>query len=168
MDGSIKVVPPPYKLLNMTEDHKKKISDSHKAKGLLHWTKRPEVKLKMRLAKLGRKRKPFSERTLKKMSESRLGKWREHESWNWKGNTIKYGTLHKWKKKHSGNPSECESCGLKGCYIKNKDGKKWWTIEWSNKSETYKRDLEDWEGLCVPCHRKKDAIRRKLKGNVTQ
>ncbi len=38
----------------LSEDHKRHISEAHKAKGELHWCKRPEVREKMRLAKLGK------------------------------------------------------------------------------------------------------------------
>jgi hypothetical protein len=41
----------------MTEEHKRKISESHKARGILHWTKRPEVRKKMSEI---RKKKPIN------------------------------------------------------------------------------------------------------------
>ena len=67
-------------------------------------------------------------------------------TWNWKGDSAKYGTLHDWVYYHRGSPRYCEHCGTtkKRMY------------HWANKSGEYKRDLDDWIRLCVPCHRKYD------------
>ena len=64
------------------------------------------------------------------------------ESPNWKGNNVGKNGLHDWVKKHLGKPQKCEHCG-------KTDKKKY---EWANKSQEYKRDLNDWIRLCTKCH----------------
>lgn len=59
-----------------------------------------------------------------------------------------YWSLHKWVAYRKGKASSCENCGLNE--IKRR-------YEWSNISGEYKRDLNDYESLCVPCHREKDG-----------
>src|SRR3990167_10787047 len=59
-----------------TEEHKKRISEAHKAKGELHWSHRPEVKVKLIKTLrsdnwLGKKR---SSEDRKKFSDSHIGK----------------------------------------------------------------------------------------------
>lgn len=107
-----------------------------------HWIGRKhtdESKLKMRLARLGKK-----------------GPWAGKErpkaelSCNWKGDKVGYGALHDWVRSRLGRPDTCEECGeigLKGSQI-----------HWANISGKYKRDLTDWQRLCVSCHFKKDQI----------
>ncbi|MEK6880161.1 MAG: DUF2256 domain-containing protein [Nanoarchaeota archaeon] len=68
--------------------------------------------------------------------------------WNWKGDDVKYGTLHDWVYRHLGKPTKCEFCGKKG--LKSRQ------IHWANKSHEYKRELSDWLQLCVKCHSKYD------------
>lgn len=67
----------------------------------------------------------------------------------WTGENGKYNTKHNWIRKKYGKPQKCEHCG---------------TIEvrmyhWANISGRYKRDIEDWIRLCVPCHSKFDRFR---------
>jgi hypothetical protein len=64
--------------------------------------------------------------------------------WLWKGDKVGYLALHAWVARHLGTPSKCERCGT----TKKR------RYEWANKSRKYKRDISDWERLCVPCHRK--------------
>lgn len=67
--------------------------------------------------------------------------------YGWKGNKIQYGSLHDWVAAKLGRPKKCVCCGRS-----SED-----TIyQWSNISGEYKRDLSDWERLCVKCHRLKD------------
>lgn len=97
--------------------------------------------------------------------ELHKAKIRGHKN-NWKGDRVGYHGLHYWKKKISGNPLSCENCKIDGYYIEysRKNGQviKRWSIEWANKSREYKRDLDDWLGLCHPCHSKYDQTGRKL------
>jgi hypothetical protein len=99
---------------------------------------------------LGKKR---DEATIKKMSDSRKGKYSGSESPSWKGDDVGYFGLHQWIAKEYGSPSECEGCGSteKPRY------------EWANVTGQYKRERSDWQRLCVSCHRKKDHLSSKRK-----
>lgn len=84
----------------MNEEHKKKISESHKSRGSSHWAKKPEVRKKMSESiqlfyrnggihsGLGKHR---SEETKKKLSEATKKQWangqfgRGEKSHSWKG-----------------------------------------------------------------------------------
>lgn len=79
----------------------------------------------------------------------------EENHYKWKGNDVGYGGLHRWVKKWLGKPCTCEFCG--------KTGLKGRQIHWANKSQEYKRDLNDWLRLCVSCHKSYDS--RKLLTN---
>jgi hypothetical protein len=63
----------------------------------------------------------------------------------YKGEQAGYVSLHNWVKRHKVDPKKCEHCGA----IEIK-------LQWSNKSHLYKRDLDDWIRLCIPCHKKHD------------
>lgn len=64
----------------------------------------------------------------------------------WKGDAVGYDALHDWVRRQLGNPQKCEHCGT--CKKK--------MYHWANKSGDYKRELDDWIRLCVPCHSKYD------------
>ena len=66
---------------------------------------------------------------------------------NWKGEKIKYGSLHDWVASKLGKPKKCSKCGFDHPNAR---------YQWSNISGKYKRELNDWERLCVGCHREKD------------
>jgi len=68
-----------------------------------------------------------------------------------KGDKVGYVSLHGWVRRHKVDPKYCEHC-------KAEDKK----LQWANKSHEYKRELDDWLRLCIPCHRKHD---RDDKGN---
>lgn len=60
----------------MTEEHKRKISEAHKAWGDKHWSKRPEFRLKMSLRmkdKTYRKGKKLTDEQKKTLSEAHMG-----------------------------------------------------------------------------------------------
>ena len=61
--------------------------------------------------------------------------------------SLNYAAIHKWIGRRLGKASKCEHCGI--------EGKK--KYEWSNKSGNYTADLNDWQQLCVSCHRKYDG-----------
>lgn len=66
----------------------------------------------------------------------------EHLQNTWKGDDVGYDGLHDWVEKHLGKPKKCEFCGTTESRI----------FQWSNKSGKYKRELSDWQRLCVKCH----------------
>jgi hypothetical protein len=67
---------------------------------------------------------------------------KDKDSPNWKGNKVGNHGLHDWVKRKLGKPSKCEHC-------KSEVAKKY---EWANKSQKYKRDINDWLRLCTKCH----------------
>ena len=99
----------------------------------------PEAIEKMRLIKLGKK---HTEEWKKQNGLRNTGK----KSPVWKGESVHYTSLHKWVSRWKGSPTKCEIC---------KTDKKI-KYHWANKDHKYKRDLNDYESLCVKCHRLKD------------
>lgn len=83
---------------------------------------------------------------------------RGKDSPNWKADSVGYGGLHSWVKKHLGKPNYCEFC-------KSTSAKKY---EWSNKSGEYKRLLSDWQRLCTKCHNAYDEMPRKRKETIVK
>lgn len=67
----------------------------------------------------------------------------------WKGIQVGYYPLHAWVYKHLGHKQECDFCGTNAKRM----------YHWANKSGEYKRILEDWIRLCVPCHKRYDLSR---------
>jgi hypothetical protein len=65
----------------------------------------------------------------------------------WKGDAITYGGLHDWIRLRKGLAKVCEVCGKVGFKSKGH-----WNVHWANISGLYKRDLDDWAGLCRSCH----------------
>lgn len=98
----------------------------------------------------------------KKISEGKTGKkvpsLQGVKSSHWKGDRVTYSGLHHWVKKEMGSPSYCEHCGANNLKPRQ--------YHWANKSQQYKRELEDWLRLCVKCHRKYDKDRIKNKPSV--
>ena len=70
---------------------------------------------------------------------------RGENAYQWKGDKVGYAALHDWVYKVKGRPIKCEHCG--------KTKKRFY---WANKSQKYKRDIDDWLSLCASCHRKYD------------
>lgn len=61
---------------------------------------------------------------------------------SWKGDDVGYEALHEWVEKQLGKERCCDFCGTT-------TAKKY---DWSNRSGMYRRDLSDWQRLCVKCH----------------
>uniref|UniRef100_A0A6M3L8H8 Uncharacterized protein n=1 Tax=viral metagenome TaxID=1070528 RepID=A0A6M3L8H8_9ZZZZ len=95
----------------------------------------------------------FSEETLQKIRDARARQTFPHgkDHWHWK-DVPAYSAVHKWLVKEYGNPQFCEFCGIEGEYKERKDGSKFWTIEWSNKTGQYIKDRKHYFGLCAKCH----------------
>jgi hypothetical protein len=76
---------------------------------------------------------------------------------HWKGDKAGVSAIHKWVYRKLGSPETCEHCG--------KTGLKGRKINWANTDHKYKRDLNYWIRLCVPCHRKYDIEKNQFVNN---
>ncbi len=65
----------------------------------------------------------------------------------WKGGQVGMTGLHNWVKRRLGRPEKCEHCGKPNI---KQNGQ--WILDWANKSREYKREIDDWIGLCSKCH----------------
>jgi len=72
---------------------------------------------------------------------------------SWKGDKVGYSALHSWVRRCKGKAKICEKCNKENGPAK--DGR-FKLVQWVNISREYKRDLEDFMALCVPCHKKYD------------
>lgn len=123
-------------------------------------------KHKISQALKGKKRLPFSKKWKKNLSlalkgkkrtektKEKLRKYQGSRRYNWKGEKVKYKTLHNWIRRHLGKANHCEDCGLD----KIPKGRKTY-FQWANISKKYKRDLKDFKQLCVKCHKIYDRKR---------
>lgn len=86
----------------------------------------------------------MTEEQRRKISKS-LKKYNQKNKvhYNWKGDNVGYGQLHKWVRANLGKPSLCENCLTTSAKI----------YDWANISGEYLRDLSDWARLCRPCHK---------------
>ena len=78
--------------------------------------------------------------------------WIGENSPTWKGDKVGYYGLHWWARKHIPKTKLCGHCKLKS------------PRHFANISGTYKRDLNDWIWLCVPCHSKHDGKTKPRRG----
>lgn len=75
----------------------------------------------------------------------------------WRGDAAGYKALHLRVAAERGKPQACGRCGHAG------EGRRY---EWANLTGSY-TDISDYERMCVPCHRKFDAARRRATGRPT-
>lgn len=110
----------------------------------LGYTHTEEAKEKIKEASVGRK---HTEKTKQRISRAHS----EELSYLWKGDKVGYWGVHRWVYKNKGKAVAClmndETCKGK--------------FEWSNVSQEYKRDLDDWQQLCRSHHRRYDLARQK-------
>lgn len=90
-----------------------------------------------------------------KRKEQQMPKGDKH--WNWNKNHS-YSAVHKWLVREYGNSPFCEFCLKKGKYRIQKNNMKVWIIDWANISGEYKREREDYRGLCRKCHIRFDNL----------
>lgn len=113
-----------------TEEHKRKIG------------------LANSVSLLGKKSTKSTKRTKRKLSIAKSGKKNPQfgkigdKSPNWVGDKISKDGVHDWVEKWKGKPKRCQACGT----TKAK------RYEWVNVDHSYKRVLEDFIRMCVPCH----------------
>jgi len=73
---------------------------------------------------------------------------------SWRGDDAGYAALHLRVETARGKPSLCTKCGRTGPDCR---------YEWANLTGRY-RDVNDYARMCVPCHRRFDASRRREGG----
>ena len=57
--------------------------------------------------------------------------------------------IHRWLKKHHGNPERCSGCNSKGFIEKGGS----WSIHWALKQgKEYAKNIDHFLGLCRKCH----------------
>ena len=135
-----------YKL---PEEWRKKISEGNKGKKLSAET-RAKISKANKGRKLSAEHKAELSKTHKRIgSGKRLNHKKGKESANWKGENADFPAIHNWIVKKLGRPKKCELCG-----IEENDR----VYHWSNKDHKYSRAVEDWQRVCVPCHRKYDIM----------
>src|SRR5215467_11145030 len=78
----------------------------------------------------------LTEEHKRKISDAQLNE-KNHA---WKADEVKYQALHQWIRKNKPQPEGCERCGVKR------------HLECANISGEYKRDVNDFIYVCVPCH----------------
>lgn len=74
----------------------------------------------------------------------------------WRGDAANYQALHLRVQAARGKPSRCSAC-------ETTEGK----FEWANLTGKY-ADVSDYIRLCIPCHRRFDADRRRKTGRTTR
>ena len=139
---------------------KKKLSESHKGK--IPWNKYLVSLYCNYCKKLFQPRVCIQKFCSKKCSDNakigittwskgKKAPWATGEkNFNWKGDDVGYSGLHYWVVSRLGKPTTCWHCGKSNLHGNS--------IQWANKSHTYKRDVNDWLRLCVKCHRKYDSL----------
>jgi NUMOD3 motif len=90
----------------------------------------------------------FSKEHRKKLSEARVGIYKDELHPGWKGDRVGYRGVHKWIERKLGKPPRCSNCGKSAL-----DGHK---IHWANINRKYRRVLADWKRLCALCHKRHD------------
>lgn len=106
----------------------------------------PGVKVQLVLQRFGAEMRPAIARSPK----------RGPDNPSWKGENASYTAFHLRVEKARGKPSKCEHCGTE------KAGR----YEWANLTGNY-HDINDYVRMCVACHRRYDAVRRKITGRRT-
>ena len=138
-------------MIKMTEETKRKISESHKGKpsGMLgkHQSKEARSKIsKFAKSRIGKLSGVYGKHW--KVSEESILKRSGEKHFRWKGDNVGYRCLHSWIQRRLGKPMKCEYCSKKRTTQKS--------IDWANKDHSYKRNLIDWISLCRSCHKRYD------------
>jgi hypothetical protein len=121
-----------------SEETKKKMSESNKGKIISMKTRLEKSKLLKEAYASGKLIPPMKG---KHHTEETKRKIRNENSHNWKGDKVGYDALHKWVRKNKPKSNICEMCN-------NFEPK-----HLSNVTGEYKRDIDDYQWLCISCHR---------------
>ena len=73
---------------------------------------------------------------------------------NWKGPAAGISGIHKWVRSRKVKPEKCELC--------NKKRK----LQLSSKNHAYTRDINEYQYLCISCHRKWDIEHNKYSNHL--
>lgn len=66
----------------------------------------------------------------------------------WKGDDVTYRVIHRWINRVATKTGTCSRCGEERL------------TQWANLSGNYRRDVNDFAEMCVPCHSRYDRLRR--------
>jgi len=64
----------------------------------------------------------------------------------WKGNKVKYSSLHTWLRSHHKKSGVCHFCGRTDAKV----------YDWANVTGIYDRNIENYRETCRGCHIKLD------------
>lgn len=101
----------------------------------------------------GRKGMKLSEEHKKNIGKGKKGtmiECRNEKHYRWKGDSVSYRGLHSWVLRKKGKPKRCAFC--KKPYTTPR------SLQWANIDHEYKRDLDDYIGLCYKCHGKLNKL----------
>jgi hypothetical protein len=93
-----------------------------------------ETRLKMSAAHTGRRHTDASRARIAALAK------RGPDHPEWKGDGVAYSTLHRWLSRIATKTGICSICGTER------------STQWANLSGEYRRDLDDFAEMCVPCH----------------
>lgn len=112
--------------------------------------KRSEKHLQfMRTVNIGRR---HTKETKMKLSMLMKGKNKGPLSSDWVGDKVGYMGMHNWLRNTYGYPKKCALCNRKGKKNNNR-----WNIDYAKRKDVpYKRDVNNFIGLCRSCHVKYD------------
>lgn len=126
-----------------SEEHKRKLSQTPWNKGKKGlYTPSQETRKKLSIALKGR-----IPGNLDQLHKQITGS----NNSRWKGENVSYSGLHYWVRREKGKAQFCEIAD-ETCMGR---------FEWSNISNKYYRNLEDWQQLCKSHHRRYDQEWRK-------
>lgn len=76
---------------------------------------------------------------------------RSENNYNWGGDDTTYRAQHHWVTRRLGKANHCVECGADEI---PKGYKRF--FHWANISGEYKRDVSDYQSMCVKCHKQFD------------
>ncbi|HBI17153.1 MAG TPA: hypothetical protein DDY52_03320 [Candidatus Moranbacteria bacterium] len=139
--SGIKPTPPSRSGCVVSDEIRKKISETMKARGINKgelnpcFGKKHTHKWKERQSKFNKENKIFP--------PIHNGE----KCHNWKGEFVSYSGLHYWVRRKLGKAKKCSVCGKEG------RGRE---MHWANKDHKYRRNTNDFIELCAKCHTKYD------------
>ncbi len=109
------------------------------------------------------------------MCEMHYVRWKKHGDpsivlvGSFVGDEVGYVGMHQRLRKVRGTPRQCEGCGLDDPsrryeWALKPDAEAVYGLDGNSKSRAYSLNVDDYERLCVPCHRTQDDI---LRGGVS-